>query len=182
MDYIVQLKKKNQKALELIVDLYMPLVKGTVYKVLFQFNNQGAIDECINDIFLSIWNNSSKFKGNSDIDFKKWIYKISKFKAIDYYRKLNSQNVNIDIDECEISQNISVEDECIFLENKNEMVELINSLEDLDRKIMIMKFFMGIKSEDIARRLKITKSAVDNRIYRSKKILNKKSDKLGVIL
>lgn len=181
MDYIKQLKKGNQKALEYVIDTYMPLVKGTVYKILMQFNDKGIIEECINDIFLSIWNNSKKFKSNDEIEFKKWIYKISKFKAIDYYRKLHNKIANVNIDECEILYNKSVEDECINIENKNELIVLINSLNELDRKIMVMKFFMGMKSEDISKRLGLTKSAIDNRIYRSKKALNKKSNVLEVI-
>lgn len=181
MDYIKQLKRGNQKALEYIIDKYMPLVKGTVYKILIQFNDTGVIEECINDIFLSIWNNSKKFGSNDEIEFKKWIYKISKFKAIDYYRKLHNKTTNVDIDECKTLYDKSVEDECINIENKNELVVLINSLNELDRKIMLMKFFMGMKSEDISQRLGLTKSAIDNRIYRSKKILNKKSNVLEVI-
>ena len=84
-NYIQRLKNHKDDALEYIVDKYIPLVKGIAYKVLSPLKNEWIIEECINDVFLSVWNNSDKFNGNND-DFKKWIFKIAKFKAIDYYR------------------------------------------------------------------------------------------------
>jgi RNA polymerase sigma-70 factor (ECF subfamily) len=36
-----------------------------------------------------------------------------------------------------------------------------------------MKFFLGIKSDDIAKKLGLSRAAVDNRIYRGKKKLSK---------
>ena len=38
--------------LEFIVDTYLPLIKGITYKVLSPLENDGVIEECINDIFL----------------------------------------------------------------------------------------------------------------------------------
>lgn len=59
--------------------------------MLIKFNDDGIIEECINDVFVSVWNNSSKFKGNKD-NFRNWIGAIARFKAIDYYRNI-SKNV-----------------------------------------------------------------------------------------
>ena len=96
-NYIQRLKNHKEDALEYVVDKYIPLVKGTTYKVLAPLKNEWIIEECINDVFLSVWNNSDKFNGNND-DFKKWIFKIAKFKAIDYYRKeIKHLNKNIKV-------------------------------------------------------------------------------------
>ena len=43
--------------------------KGIAHKVLLPIQNDGLIEECINDIFLSIWNNANKFHGEPS-DFK----------------------------------------------------------------------------------------------------------------
>ena len=85
-NYIYRLKRGKEDALEYIVDKYLSLVKGVTYKVLSPLRNEYLIEECINDIFLSVWINRSKFTGKSD-EFRKWIAAISKYKAIDYYRK-----------------------------------------------------------------------------------------------
>lgn len=180
-NYIKKLQKGNEQALEYVYDKYVPLVKGITYKVIGQFKSPEIIDECINDIFLSIWNNSNKFKGDEG-DFKNWICKIAKFKAIDYYRSIVNKSELV-LDTIEIESKNTLEDEILEIENREEVINLLNELEPLDRDIFIMKFFLGLKAEAIAEKVGLTKSAVDSRVYRNKKTLKKEAMKLklGVI-
>ncbi|QDX92730.1 sigma-70 family RNA polymerase sigma factor [Brevibacillus laterosporus] len=134
------------------------------------------MEECINVVFLSIWNNSDKFNGDSN-DFKKWICAVAKFKSIDYYRKA-SKKMEPTSNYMELNAGISAEDELIMLENRTELINLINHLEPVERDIFIMKFFLGFKTEDISTKLGLTKASVDNRIYRGKKKLSKRARNL----
>ena len=169
-NYIKRLKKKKEDSLEFIVDKYLGLVKGTVYKVLGQIERGGAIEECINDVFLAIWNHGDQFEGNEE-EFKKWVYKIAKYQAIDYYRKLvKREEVSLEVDF--IVQGKSTEDQVMLNEDKKELATLINTLQPIDQKIFIMKYFLGIKSDEIASQLGLTRTAVDNRVFRGKKKLN----------
>ncbi|MGG1636634.1 sigma-70 family RNA polymerase sigma factor [Paenibacillus sp. FSL K6-3182] len=176
-NFIQRLKRQKEDALEYIVDTYLPLIKGVTYKVLSPLENEGVIEECMNDILLSIWNNSNKFHGDST-DFRKWICAIAKFKSIDYYRK-NSKRVEFTTNEMELSSEKSAEEELIMLEDKTELIQLIHLLEPVDRDIFIMKFFLGLKTEDISAKLDLTKSSIDNRIYRGKKTLYTKAMQLN---
>lgn len=177
-NYIQRLRAGKEDALDYIVDNYLSLVKGTIYKVLAPLKDDGLIEECINDVFLSVWNNISKFKGESN-EFKKWIYVIARFKAIDYYRSKvkNEEEIKEFI---EAIDEASAEDKLINMENRSEVMELINGLEKVDRNIFICKFFLGYKSEDIAKKLNITKASVDNRIYRGKKKLREKASRINL--
>lgn len=177
-NYIKQLKAKRQDALEFIVDKYLPLVKGVTYKILSSSANKDLIEECINDVFLSVWDNADKFHGENE-EFKKWIYIIAKFKAIDYYRKC-SRNLEISVDQIIEGKTISAEDEAIVNEDREEVINLFNYLDDMDREIFIRKFFLGEKSEVIAKYFKVTKASIDNRIYRGKKILREKRKSMGM--
>lgn len=168
-NYIKRLKKRKEDSLEFIVDKYLPLVKGVSYKILSPLQNDGIIEECINDTFLSVWNNSKKFTGENE-DFKKWICAIAKFKAIDYYRKEIKKSEVVFDDISHIEKN-TVEDEIVSIENREELVKAINKLDDISRDIFVMKFFLGMKSEDIALKLAVTKASVDNRICRGRKKL-----------
>ncbi|MDK2562378.1 sigma-70 family RNA polymerase sigma factor [Romboutsia sedimentorum] len=180
-NYIKRLKKKKEDALDFIVDIYLPLVKGVTYKVLSPLRNEGIIEECINDVFLSVWNNSEKFTGDTN-DFKKWICAIAKFKAIDYYRK-EIKKAEVILEETDVFDNNLVEDEILATEERNELIRVINLLEPMDREIFIMKFFLGMKSELIASKLGVTKASIDNKIYRGKKKLKTKlvNLRLGVM-
>ncbi|KOP82903.1 sigma-70 family RNA polymerase sigma factor [Cytobacillus solani] len=175
-NYIQRLQRQKEDALEFIVDKYLPLMKGIAYKILSPLQNDGIIEECVNDIFLSIWNHSKKFQGDA-IDFRKWICAIAKFKAIDYYRRTsNGKEFSRDIIEETVEK--SAEDELVILEDKTELIRLINQLEPVDRKIFIMKFYLGLKTEDISKKLGLTESAISNRIYRGKKKLHTKAANL----
>ena len=177
-NYVERLQKKKEDSLNYIVDKYFSIVKATVVKILYNFNNEEFIEECINDVFLSVWQNASKFKANND-DFKKWIYKVCKFRAIDYYRK-EIRKKEISKEEINYGESISSEDEFILSENKRELIKLINTLQPTDRDIFIMKFLLGMSSSEIAVKIGLSKAAVDNRIYRSKKVLNKNKDNIGL--
>lgn len=171
-NFVKRLQRQKEDALEFVVDTYLPIIKGITYKVLTPLNDQGVIDECINDIFLSIWNNSRKFKGDT-IDFRKWICTIAKFKAIDYYRKV-SKEVEVSSDYMDVNADLSAEEEVILLEDRTELIKLINQLGPVERDIFIMKFFLGLKTEEIAQKLGLSNAAIDNRVYRGKKKLNQK--------
>ncbi|WP_342507373.1 sigma-70 family RNA polymerase sigma factor [Sporosarcina sp. FSL K6-2383] len=171
-NFIKRLQRQKEDALEFVVDTYLPIIKGITYKVLIPLKDQGIVDECINDIFLSIWNNSKKFKGDST-DFRKWICTIAKFKAIDYHRKA-SKEVEFPSDYMDRNTDVSAEDELILLEDRTELIKLINQLEPIERDIFIMKFFLGYKTEQISKKLGLTNTSVDNRVYRGKKKLYQK--------
>lgn len=170
-NYIKRLQSEKEDALEYIIEKYLTLIKGVVHQTLASYQNDGVIEECINDIFLSIWNNAKSFNGDSR-NFKNWICTIAKFKAIDYYRKAvkkNEENLDFHILPCDTS----VEEEIIRIENKDELLQLIQTLEPIDQKILFMKFFLDLKSEEIAEQLNMSKSSIDNRVFRGKKKLSK---------
>lgn len=168
-NFIRRLQSGKEDALEYIVDNYLSLIKSISYKVLSPFKNDGMIDECVNDIFLSIWHHAKDFNGDS-VKFKSWICSIAKFKAIDYYRKA-AKNMEVSSDYLEQAPSNSAEIDLLRNENQTELIQLINRLDPIDQQIFIRKFFLGEPSEDIARRLGKTKASIDNRIYRCKKKL-----------
>ncbi|RPF57069.1 sigma-70 family RNA polymerase sigma factor [Aquisalibacillus elongatus] len=169
-NFIKQLKKQNEQALEYIVDQYLPLIKGITYKVLSPINQQSLLDECINDIFLSIWNNSKKFKGQK-VDFEKWICAIAKFKAVDFYRKA-SNNQDIPVEQINHSHSQSPEDSYVEMENNQDLINLLNQLKPIDKEILIRKYYFDESSKEIAQALDLSITSVDNRIYRGKKKLS----------
>lgn len=174
-NFIKRLQKGKEDALEWTYDEYIPLVKTIVCKVLNRFEDNGVIEECINDVFVSVWNNSKKFKGDEN-NFKSWICSIAKFKAIDYYRGLVRKSEEV-LDSIDLVEKNTVEEEILITENKNQVIKLLNELEETDRKIFIMKYFLGLKAEEIGKKLNLTKSSIDSRVYRNKKKLREKAVK-----
>ncbi|MFC7679004.1 sigma-70 family RNA polymerase sigma factor [Paenibacillus sp. GCM10028914] len=177
-NFIRRLKRQEEEALEYVVDNYLSLVKGVVYKVLSPLKQDHLIEECMNDVFLSVWDHAEQFKGDSS-DFRKWICAVSKFKAIDYYRKA-VKNMEISSEHTDTLTEESAEDAFIQIENSKELLQLIYGLDEMDREIFMMKFYLGVGTEDIASRFGLTRAAVDNRIYRGKKKLQQQAIQLSL--
>lgn len=175
-NYIKRLKRKKEDALEFIIDRHLGMVKGCVTKVLGPTSQVEAIGECMNDIFLAIWEHADQFQGEEE-DFKRWVYRIAKYQAIDYYRRL-SRKQEVALEEENLGQVRSSEEEVILSENREELLELMKTLGPLDQRIFILKYFLEIGSEEIGRQVGLSRTAVDNRLYRGKKKLNENLKKL----
>lgn len=172
-NFIEELKNKNSKAIDYVIESFGPLVKGIVTQVLYKLKDSGAVDECMSDVFMAVWQNSSKFQGENK-DFKKWIACVAKFKAIDYYRKLTKTPFTEAIEDVVVKNPINTEEDFLSIENEKQLKTLIENLEETNKKIFIMKFFLGLSSDKIGEKLNLTRTAVDNRILRERKKLKDK--------
>lgn len=172
-NFLLKLKNRDDKALEYVIDSYGALVNGIVRNILISLNNEGLIEECISDVFLGVWNNIDRFKGDNK-KFKSWIGAISKYKAIDYYRKNKESCNETEIVENEVSGQWIVEEKVIQDIEVNKVVDLINRLKEPDRSIFIMKFLFGYSSKKISEILDITVSSIDTKISRGRKKLKEK--------
>lgn len=73
----------------------------------------------------------------------------------------------------ELTQAESIMYENSFLEEQEEIQVIISSLKPVDQKIFIMRYLLDFDTEEIARQLEMTKSAIDNRLYHGRKKLKK---------
>lgn len=170
---VEQLNDKNTKALDFLVDKYGNLLYKVIYNVLSTYRDKGLMQECLNDVFFSIWENINMFTGSNE-KLIHWMCVIAKYKAIDYQRKLVKDKENIDIDGCVIVSDLRTEDRVLANENRKELLEHINQLEDLDKKIFIMRYFLEEPVNEIANKLGVSRNVVDTRLSRGRKLLKLK--------
>lgn len=173
INLVEQLKHKNTNALDYLVDNYSNLLYKVIYNVLGSYGENGLIEECLNDVLLSIWNNSNMFFGRPE-KFVHWICVIAKYKAIDYQRKLIKNKEVVDIDDCVILSDLTTEDKVLANENQKELFGYINKMKDLDKKIFIMRFYLGEDINEIAVKLGVSRNVVYTRLSRGKKLLKQK--------
>jgi RNA polymerase sigma-70 factor (ECF subfamily) len=170
-NFIEELKVKNPKALDYIIDIYGPLIKGIISKTLLLIEDRSIVEECMSDVLMAIWVNSYKFTGDS-LKFKSWIGAISKFKAVDYYRKYVKMKNRELVDEA-ITDGKSAEDHYIDELESNRLVEIIENMDEPDKTIFIMKFLLGEKSKSISGALKLSVSNINTRISRGREKIKK---------
>lgn len=172
-NFIKEIKKKNTKALEFIVDEYSNLVFKVAGSVLNSSFHHQYVEECVNDIYWSVWNNIDSFdqeKGN----FKYWITAIAKYKAIDYKRKLFKESIAEPIDDYIPSEEESIENMLVGKENREELLKAIDGMKEQDREIFIRRYFLYEGVENIAKSFGVNRNLVDKRFSRGRKFLKEK--------
>lgn len=172
-NFIKEMKKKNTKALDFVVDNYSNLIFKVTHSVLNSSFHSQYTEECVNDVFWSIWNNIESFdeeKGN----FKYWITAVAKYKAIDYKRKLFKQSTSECIDDFALYNEVSTEKIIISKENREELLKAINGMKEEDREIFIRRYFLYEGVENIAKTFGVDRNFIDKRLSRGRKFLKEK--------
>lgn len=153
-NFIKQLKKKDEKALEYIIDTYGGIVKSIVKRHMYNISNYQ--EECIQDVFLDVWYGIDKYD-NKKGDFKNWIAAITKYKCIMYKRKYSPTNLNQDIEDALVT----VDDIEVEIQKKE--------LKEEDRKIFKEYYIEGKTIKEISKDMNIKDENIYNRISRGKK-------------
>lgn len=167
---INQLRKKNQKALDYVIDNYGWIIKSIVCKHLYNLKN--VQDECINDIFLGIWNNIGSFDENKS-EFKNWVAGIAKFKSIDYKRKYLKGLEYENIDDLEISVKDTTYEVLIKNELSDDINEMLNCLNEKDRDLFYKLYIEEKEINDVSEETGLKKDVIYNRLSRGKKKIKK---------
>ena len=164
-NFIIQLRKRNEKALDYVIDTYGWIIKSIVKKHLY--NLQSVQDECINDVLIGIWNNTDTFDENKS-EFKNWVAGIAKFKSIDYKRKYLKGLEYENIDDLNISVSESTYE---ILENELslEVEEMLNCLNEKDRDLFYKLYVEEIEVNKISEETGMKRDAIYNRVSRAKK-------------
>ncbi|UZQ49005.1 sigma-70 family RNA polymerase sigma factor [Clostridium kluyveri] len=172
-NFIEELQNRNSKALEYVFDNYYNYIYKIVFSVFGSEEYSTYIDECINDIFMCLWNNIDKFHKEKG-SFKYWFKAVAKYKSINCRKKIiKDTNVN-SIENYIFESKEQVEDLIVSKESKDEVIKAIKELKDIDRKIFIRRYLIQEDIVDIASSLGISRSIVDNRLSRGRKVLKEK--------
>lgn len=170
-NFIKRLKKQKEDALDYIIENYSSLIHAICYKILSNVSKE-AVDECVNDVFLTIWQHADQFQGVPE-DFRKWVGTVTKYKAIDRFRQLEKQCARETNDELLYQQptDEDAQEHLLKKEETNILLLAMSTLPDIDRDIFIMKYFQSLSNLEIAEALHLTVPAIENRLYRGKKKL-----------
>lgn len=166
LEIMIEIKKKNTEALEKLMEMFGRLVYYISNSILINEEEKSYIDECYNDVFIAIWENSDCFDEEYG-NLKGWIVSITKYKAIDIKRNL-LRNKGLElIDD-------ALEDEKKPFE-KVEIDEIINNafkyLKEEDRSIFIKRYLEGYSIKEIAIKMNVSENYIHTRISRARKKL-----------
>lgn len=167
---IVDSRKDGFKAL---FQQYQNYVYAIVWGRLRTVGTAEDAEECISDIFAQIFLHYDDIEEGS---LQAYIGAVAKNKAVDYFRRLRNESNFCSDGEDELLQlnsDDNVEDDIEKLEINRILYDKIRLLGEPDSTIVIMKYFYGRKSKDIAKQVNISPVAVRVRLNRALKKLRR---------
>lgn len=165
-NFVEQIKKRNERALEYVIDNYAWILKTVIKKHLFYLMDY--YDECMNDCLLAIWENIHSYNPKKS-SFKNWIAGVAKYKSIDYTRKYLNDLENEDIEDVTIAVKDNSHKAILEREIREEVEKLLDNLSKEDQRIFRKLYFEEKNMSEISKDMGLSKSILYNRISRGKR-------------
>lgn len=138
-------------------------------------NNREDAVEILNDSFLKVFTNISKFE--TEKSFKTWFRRIIINTAIDYNRKYANFYKIEDINDYETQ---FYDEEKINELDLEDIMEMLNKLPNLYRLVFNLHEIEGYKHSEIAEKLNIKESTSRTNLTRAKKMLRNFFEKKNI--
>jgi RNA polymerase sigma-70 factor (ECF subfamily) len=135
-----------------------------------KIDDEGVVEEIMNDVILAAINSEDKFEGKCS-QFS-WLCSIANHKIVDYYRKKKIKTILFSVSPVfeEIADKaLTPERDALKNELKSEIKKTFGDMRAGYQKILRLKYIEGWKVKEIARKMNITIKAVESRLIRAKK-------------
>lgn len=162
-EIILDLIKGEQFALDNLSRTYGKLIYGVINKILYNSPESNDVDECFNDVLITLWRNIDCYDSTKG-SLRNFLISVAKYKAIDYKRKISKRRIILDINEeilyTEFNESIEVDNEEFYI--------LLESLKEEDKNIFIKRYLFEESVEKISKDLGLSKEVVYKRLSRGK--------------
>jgi len=162
----------NEEALTYIIETNSKLLWAIAGGILNNVGTVEDIEECISDTYINLWQKPKAFDPQKG-SLKTFLATIVKRRALDKHRLLMKTQV-IEFDEALASPDDDLLEYIIRRDLSDALYEAISLLGEPDKEILIRRYFFEEKPSAIANKLSITVKEVKNRLYQSKRRLQKK--------
>lgn len=163
------IKGRDTSAYEYMINKHSKMIYCLAFKILSGSHSKEDIEECVADVFLDAWVRIGEFN-EEKANFRTWLLILTKYKALTYRRKKGLSKV-VNIEDIELPDDSNLERLVLLRQDQEQVMEIINSFQEPDREIFIRRFLFGEKINDLARAFNLSRTAVDNRLLRGRKII-----------
>ena len=165
-NFIEQIKKKNEKALEYVIYSYGWVLKSVIKKHLYYLPDYH--EECLNNCLMSIWENICHYDPEKS-SFKNWIGGVAKYKALNYVRKYLRDLENENIENITVFTEDNALKAILTKELSLETEKMLECLSEEDREIFMKLYFEEKNMDEISCDTGLAKPVLYNRLSRGRK-------------
>ena len=168
---ITGIKNREERVINEVIVKYSKLLWLIAAAVLKNVGTEQDVEECVADVFIDLWENPDKYDAERGT-LKSWLCMVARCKAIDRYRML-SKHSTVPLEGAMMVGRMGMQDALLQEETKRELVAAVNALADVEKDILIRRYYYEQKPREIAKALDLPLKQVENHLYRSKQKLRK---------
>ena len=167
-DLIVKLKKGNVSAFDSLFKKY----SGKLYSFVLSYTgSHQKAEDITQEVFFKVWLNRSKL--NPDLSFNAYIIVISRNMILNLFKKSAQNNKYISHAMRHTSPANPTEDYIIFSELQHHSNLSVAKLPTRCKQIFMLSRQHGLSVKEIAEKLQISQSTVENQINKALKLIRK---------
>ena len=146
--------------------------------VLKNVGSDQDVEECVADAFIYLWEHPGNFDPTRG-KLKTLLCVLTRSRAIDRYRELSRRNT-IPLEEALCGGGLCAQEALAEEEIRSELRQLLQTLGELNREILVRRYYYDQKPREIALATGLTVTQVNNSLYRSKRQLRQGLTEKGV--
>ncbi len=164
-NFIVELQRGNEQALEYVAEYYGGLIYAVVRKQLSALPD--LQQECVNDVLLAIWQHSESYDVLRNT-FANWVAGICRYKAIDFRRKWLHQAQAQPLETAEWIPDEKGVAALLEQEIFEETEQMLRCLTPDDQNLFRKVYLEGYSVDEVASTMGMKRSNLYNRISRGR--------------
>ena len=191
---IQAIKDGDEYVISMVMRKYSKLLWKVTSAILVNASSVQEVEECVADVFIYLWMYPEKYEWEKG-KLSSWLCMVARSKAIDRYRSIiKKQEVSIEEQYNEFLKKGSMLEEndkydivfqtygkiieplakLVEKEEKELLLSCIETLEDVEKEILVRRYYYEQKPKEIAIALDMPKKQVENCLYQTKQKLKKK--------
>jgi RNA polymerase sigma-70 factor (ECF subfamily) len=161
---LVQRARSNPDAFRELYDLYFRRVYNYVAA---RIPAQADAEDVVADIFLSVVKHLHRFNTHHQQSFAAWVFTIARNAVADFYRRAGQDEGELPLDDDVLADQSELMDMTLAtLETAAELRSLVDALPRRRREIIILRYFSGLRNQEIAEVLHIDEHTVASNLSR----------------
>lgn len=142
----------DEKWVEHLIDVYS---SGLLRYLKSHTRSSEDAEDILQDVFLSVYEHCADFD-ESRCNEQAWLYIIAKRKLVDYYRRYKLNDSLDEMEDYQLPGDNSMAEATNLMAARQAVAVALNKLDARSRQIVVMRFFDGLSSDEIADRLDLT--------------------------
>lgn len=161
------LRERDERGMEALLRQYGPLMRYIIRPIL---PNEQDAEDCLSDVSLRIWEKIHTYDPDRG-SFTAWLTAVTRNTAINQVRRKDSETD--EATEEPVSPDPTPEEQVLEQERRQEGMRLLARLSQTEQNLIYRKYYYRQPTEKIAAEMGMTSRAVEGKLYRIRKKLQK---------